>query len=131
VKAQLAEPAEIDRVAEDAHGFLRRVEAHRVLRHHEINHELAATVIVAGGGELRVGGPVCLGSLDVVDEIDERIERRVSQSEESVLNIFDARFQLFFREMMAGLAGTISITDRRDFLQWIPGRQKQDRPEER
>ena len=50
MEAELTQAAQINGVAQDAHRFLRSVKAHRVFRHHEIDHELPAAVIVASGG---------------------------------------------------------------------------------
>src|SRR5580765_8705441 len=69
-------------------------------------------MIVAGSGELRVDGPVLLGRLEVVDKVDQRVESRVAQAEEAVLDVFDASLQFVFGEMVAGLAGTVDLQQR-------------------
>ena len=47
-------------------------------------------MLVTSGGELCVGATVGFCRLDVVDQINEGVESRVSQREESVLYVFDA-----------------------------------------
>lgn len=112
MQAELAQAAEIDGVPQDAHGFLRGVEAHRVFRHHEVDHELAAAMVVAGGGKLRVGGAVLFRRLDVVDQVDECVKRGVAQGEEAILDVFDAGLEFFFGEVVAGLAGAVDLEQR-------------------
>lgn len=74
MQAELAQAEQINGVAQDAHRFLRGVKAHRVFRHHEIDHELSAPVIVASGGQLRIGRPVLLRGSDVPDQVNKRIQ---------------------------------------------------------
>ena len=56
-------PACIYRIAQNASCFLRRVEAHGILRHHEVDHELAFTLMVACISELSVRGSLCFFGL--------------------------------------------------------------------
>lgn len=44
----LSQTAKVDRVPENAGGLLRRVEAHGILRHNKVNHELALSLVRAG-----------------------------------------------------------------------------------
>jgi len=87
VKAQLPQAAEINGVAQNAHGLLRGMEAHRVLRHDEINHELTPAMIIASRSQLRVRSAILLSSLDVSNQVDQRIECRVAQREEAILDV--------------------------------------------
>ena len=61
---------------------------------------------------MSVGGAVLLGGLDVVDQVHQRIECRVAQVEEAVLDVFHARLQFLLRKVMAGLAGAIDLQQR-------------------
>src|SRR5262249_31130476 len=85
VQTQLAETAEIDRIAQNPRRLLRRMEAHRIFRHHKINHELSPALVVARRGQLRVGCAFRLLRFDVVDQVHQRVERVIAQIEERVL----------------------------------------------
>src|SRR5579871_5237480 len=88
VQAELSETAEVDRVSENAGRFLRSVEAHRIFRHDEVDHELAFALVVASFGELCVCRSLCFLGFDVVDQVDQGVEGIVAQIEECVLNVF-------------------------------------------
>jgi hypothetical protein len=51
-QGELAEAGGVDRQGEEAHRLLVGVEAHRVLGLHEVEEELGAAVVLAGGGGL-------------------------------------------------------------------------------
>ena len=104
MQAQLSESAQIDRVAENPCRFLRGVEAHRVLGHYEIDHELSFALIIARRSQLGVCISLRLLGLDVSNQVHQGIERVVTQIKETVLNVFDSRLQLLFWKVMTRLA---------------------------
>src|SRR5262249_13317061 len=81
MKSQLAQAALVDRTAQNALRLLRRVEAHGVFRNHEVDHELAAALVVAGLGQLHRSGFLPVG-LDVGDQVHQGVQRGVAQAEE-------------------------------------------------
>src|SRR5262249_37235311 len=99
-------------VAKNASSFLRSVEAHRIFRHDEVDHELAFALIVASLSQLSIARAFRLLRLDVVDEVDKRVESGVAQVEERILNVFYPSFQLGFWKVVTGLAGTIDLQER-------------------
>lgn len=78
MQRELPVTALVDRVPQNASRFLRRVEAHRVFRHDEVNHELPVPLSFARFGKLLRRGFVFVG-IDVVNEIDQRIQSIVTQ----------------------------------------------------
>ena len=104
VQAQLSKSAQVDRIPQDSHRDLRRVESHGILRHNEVDHELPTPLIVPRGRKLCLAYALRLGIFNVRNQIHQRVECRVPQIEEPVLNVLHPGFQLFFRKMVAGLA---------------------------
>ena len=109
MQAQLSQTAEIDRVSENPRRFLRSMEAHGVLGHYEVNHELSFALVIARRSQLRIGSSFCLLGFDVPDQVHKGIKCGVTQIEESILNVLNPRLQLLFWKVMTRLAGAIDL----------------------
>ena len=80
LEGKLSEAAEVDGISQDSDRLLGGMEAHRVLRHDEVDHELALSlVLLCLLDEGRVGA-VGAGRLDIADEIHQCIEGDVYAS---------------------------------------------------
>src|SRR5688572_30853318 len=90
-QGELAEPREVDRLAEDAHRLLIGVKARGVLGLDEVEVELRAALEVARLLKLRVGLALLARGLDVVYQLDERVHRDVAHAEGAPLYGLDAR----------------------------------------
>lgn len=69
MQTQLSEATEVNRVAQNSCRFLRSVKAHRILGHHEVDHELPLALVVSRRGHLGIGCPFRLLGLDVADQV--------------------------------------------------------------
>src|SRR5208283_4950060 len=112
VQAQLSEAAEIDGVAEDPRGLLRSMEAHGILGHYEVNHELSFALVIASRNQLSVCCSFCLLGFDVPNQVHKGIKCGVTQIEESVLNLLHPHLQFLFWKVMTRLAGAIDLEQR-------------------
>ena len=79
MQAQLSKAAEIDGIAENARCFLRSMEAHRVLGHYEVNHELSLALVIARRSQLGVCSSLSLLGLDVPNQVHKCIQCSVTQ----------------------------------------------------
>ena len=77
MQGDLPVTADIDRTPQDPHGFLGSMEAHRILRHDEVDHELPAPLGVSRRRQPLGKGFVLVG-LDVVNQVHQRVQRGVS-----------------------------------------------------
>src|ERR1051326_1336984 len=108
----LALAGKIDGLAENPRRLLRRVEAGRVLRLHEIEIELCFALEVLRCRKILVAFSRALGSLQVLDQIHQRVHRHVAQRERALLDVLDARLELLFGPLVAGLTGAVDIEHR-------------------
>ena len=88
------------------------MEARRVLGFDEIHVEAGLALIVERGGELRVARSCRPGGGDVVDELDERIERPVGECLVPFLDPLGPVQQLLLGNLVAGLAGVVDVEQR-------------------
>src|SRR5262245_31586555 len=91
---RLSEPREVDRLTEDSHCLLRRVEAHRVLGLDEVHVELSAALVLPPLAQLLVGASLALGRLEIGDQIHQRVHGQVPHPEGPVLDGLHPREEL-------------------------------------
>src|SRR5581483_10685172 len=109
---ELALARQVDRLAQHARGFLRRVEARRVLRLHEVEEELRLALEILRGRELAVGAPGRARRLEIADQRDERVHRAIAELERPLLDHAHARLQLVLGPLVARLAGAVDVEER-------------------
>jgi len=77
MQGDLSVTADIDRTPQDPHGFLWSMEAHRILRHDEVDHELTAPMGISRRRQPFGNGFVLVG-LNIVNQVHQSVECGVS-----------------------------------------------------
>ena len=98
----------VDRLGQDAGGFLRRVKAHRILGHHEIKPPLSLSV--KGPRDVQALGRQSL-FLQGIDQLDNRVFRAIQQELRPTLDSLGAREQFSLFLAMARLARTSNVEE--------------------